>query len=234
VVNVSPFNCRTCHDIHTSYTAEDFALTGDGQAVKMEYTDGTYDGGTGNLCANCHQIRNPKPEIPAGGTYDVTSSRYGPHYGVESQMLLGEGGLGVTGSPSPHYQNIENTCVACHMGEEANHTYAPEVARCQNCHADAESFDINGAQTEIEAMLEEVHTKLVDMKLLNPETDLWGVYDPATGEFTNPSADAPLTVSEAVAQAMWNYKVVAYDASMGAHNSAYTKALLQQALDALK
>jgi len=51
---------------------------------------------------------------------------------------------------------------------------------------------------------------------------------------SNPSADAPLTVPEEVANAMWNYKFVEEDQSMGVHNSAYTKALLQQALDAMK
>ncbi|MBF8257553.1 MAG: MULTIHEME CYTC protein, partial [Anaerolineales bacterium] len=52
-------------------------------------------------------------------------------------MLLGEGGLGVTGSPSPHYAVVENTCVNCHLGEEGNHTYLPDAARCVACHADA-------------------------------------------------------------------------------------------------
>ena len=149
-------------------------------------------------------------------------------------MLLGEGGLGVTGSPSAHYAGVENTCVTCHMGDESNHTYLPDVARCVACHADAEDFDINGAQTEIAAMLEELHGIFVDEKLLNPETDLWGIYDAAAGTFGNPSADAPLVVSEAVANAMWNYKFVTYDQSMGVHNAAYTKAMLEAALAAMK
>ncbi|HSO14224.1 MAG TPA: hypothetical protein VLT51_17735 [Anaerolineales bacterium] len=233
VVNVSPFDCRTCHNIHTTYTRDDFSLTGGEQAVKLEYSDGTFDGGAGNLCANCHQIRNPKPEVK-DGSVTVTSSRYGTHYGVESQMLLGEGGLGETGSPSAHYSMVEDTCVACHMGEEFNHTYLPKVARCQACHADAKDFDMNGAQTEVKAKLEELHTIFVEKKLLNPETDLWGIWDPAAGKFTNPSADAPLTVPEAVANAMWNYKFVTYDQSNGAHNSAYAKALLDAALETMK
>ncbi|OGO37948.1 MAG: hypothetical protein A2W35_00390 [Chloroflexi bacterium RBG_16_57_11] len=120
------------------------------------------------------------------------------------------------------------------MGDERNHTYLPKVARCQTCHADATDFDMTGTQTEITAMLEELHTIFVDKKLLNPDTDLWGIYDAATGEWSAPNADAPLTVSEAVANAMWNYKFVVYDKSMGVHNSAFTRALLQQALDALK
>jgi hypothetical protein len=233
VTNVSPFDCRTCHNIHTTYTKADFSLTGGAQPVALERTGGTFDGGNGNLCANCHQIRNAPPTA-TGGNIEVTSSRYGTHYGVEAQMLLGEGGLGVSGSPSPHYAAVENTCVTCHMGEEANHTYLPDVARCQACHADAEDFDVNGVQTEITAMLEELHAIFVAEKLLNPETDLWGIYDTATGTWSNPSAAAPLTVPEAVANAMWNYKFVTYDQSMGVHNSVYSKALLEASLEALK
>jgi len=233
IVNVSPFDCRTCHQIHSTYTSGDWALTGEAQPVTLEMTGGTFDGGAGNLCANCHQIRNAAPTA-AGGNVQITSSRFGTHYGVEAAMLLGEGGLGVDGSPSTHYASVENTCVNCHMGEEANHTYLPDVDRCQACHTDAEDFDIDGVQTEVTAMLEELHILLVDAKLLNPETDLWGIYDSATGKFSNPSADAPLTVTEAVANAMWNYKFVTYDQSMGVHNSAYAKALLEAALEALQ
>jgi hypothetical protein len=108
------------------------------------------------------------------------------------------------------------------------------VARCQACHADATDFDMNGVQTEIAAMLEELHAIFVAEHLLNPETDLWGIYDTAAGTWSNPSADAPLTVTEAVANAMWNYKFVTYDQSMGVHNSAYAKALLESALEAMK
>jgi hypothetical protein len=233
VVNVSPFDCRTCHNIHMTYTSEDWALTGAGQPVVLEYTGGTFDGGDGNLCANCHQIRN-EPPTATGGNIEVTSSRYGTHYGVEAAMLLGEGGLGVTGSPSTHYASVENTCVTCHMGDEANHTYLPAVERCQACHTDAEDFDIDGTQTEVTAMLEELHAIFVAENLLNPETDLWGIYDSATGTFSNPSADNPLVVPEAVGNAMWNYKFVTYDQSMGVHNSAYTKALLEAALEAMQ
>jgi hypothetical protein len=222
VTNVSPFDCRTCHNIHTTYTRADFSLTGGEQPVKMEYTDGTFDGGAGNLCSNCHQIRNPKPTVE-GGNVQVTSSRFGTHHGVEAQMLLGEGALGdVTGSPSAHYSTVENTCVACHMGEEFSHTYEPEVARCQACHSDAENTDVHGVQTEVTAMLEELKAAFAAKGLLDAETNLWKA-----------TTAAPLTVPEAVANAMWNYKFVEEDQSMGVHNAAYTKAMLQAALEAV-
>jgi hypothetical protein len=217
IVNVSPFDCRTCHEIHTTYTGADWAVVGGGQPTKLEMTAGTFDGGSGNLCANCHQIRNAPPTA-SGGNVEVTSSRFGTHHGVEAQMLLGEGGLGVAGSPSTHYMVVENTCVSCHMGDEDSHTYMPDVARCTACHADAEDFDINGVQTEVEGMVEELTALFVDKGMLDAETGLWAV---------------PATVPEDVANAMWNYKFVVEDQSMGVHNSNYTKALLAAAIETM-
>jgi hypothetical protein len=218
VVNVSPFDCRTCHNIHMTYTSADWALTGGAQPTAMEMTSGTFDGGNGNLCANCHQIRNAPPTVTAGNV-EITSSRFGTHHGVEAQMLLGEGGLGVTGSPSPHYAQVANTCVGCHMGEEASHTYMPEVARCQACHTSAEDLDINGVRTANQAMVDQLKALFIDKGMMNEETGLWIV---------------PATYPEAVANAMWNYTFVVEDQSMGVHNSAYTKALLESALAALQ
>jgi hypothetical protein len=228
VTNVSPFDCRTCHNIHTTYTGADFSLTGGEQPVVLERTGGTFDGGKGNLCANCHQIRNELPVAVEGNIDLGTDTRFGTHYGVEAAMLLGEGGLGgVVGEPSPHYKNVENTCVNCHMGEERNHTYTPEVERCTECHTDAENFDINGVQTEIGAMLEEVKALLIGSGIMAAD------YTDDAGELQQ-GRSIPGVYPEAVAAAMWNYKLVVYDQSMGVHNSAYTKALLQQALDALR
>lgn len=217
VTNVSPYNCRTCHNIHETYTEADFALTGDAQPVKMAYSEGTYDGGEGNLCANCHQIRNEKPAV-TDGNIEVTSSRFGTHHGAEAQMLLGEGGLGVTGSSGPHYRFVEDTCVYCHMGEERNHTYEPEVERCQACHEDAEEFDIEGVQTEIMEMMEELAVLFEEQGFIDPENGRW-----VTG-----------TYPEAAANAMWNYKFVEEDQSMGVHNPSYARALLEQAMEALQ
>ena len=102
-------------------------------------------------------------------------------------------------------------------GEGSNHTFASDIAACTGCHADATTFDINGVQTEIQAMLDEVHTLLVESGIMNEEgRSIPGVYP------------------EAVASAMWNYKIVEYDGSIGVHNAAFAKALLQQALDALR
>jgi hypothetical protein len=216
VVNVSPYNCRTCHNIHTTYTKADFGLTGGEQAVQMVNTPSEFDGGAGNLCANCHQIRYPAPKV-ADGMIKVTSIHWGTHHGVEASMLLGEGGLGgVEGSPSLHYLTVEDTCVGCHMGKNFNHTFEPQLANCQGCHDGLDTFDRDGVQTEIAGMAEKVKTALI-----------------AKGALDEDGHAVPGDYPEKVADALWNYIYVEEDGSNGVHNTDYTKALLQYGIDNL-
>jgi hypothetical protein len=228
IENVSPMGCRTCHDIHKTYAGADWSLTGAEKPVKMEYTAGTFDKGAGNLCVNCHQIRNPAPEV-VNGQIEVKSARFGTHYGTQAQMLLGEGGLGgVAGGAGPHYQGVEESCVSCHMGEEFNHTMDVGVldmnatpntlVRCVGCHQGLETLDRNKVQTDVQAMLAVAKAGLIKAGIMNAEDEL----------------AIPGTYPEALANAFWNYKIVAYDASKGVHNSAYAEALLKYVIDTTK
>jgi hypothetical protein len=208
-------DCRACHQVHTSYTGEDFALETTDAVALYALEDATYDQGKGNLCANCHQPRTAFAAVD--GVVNISSTHWGPHHGPQSAMLLGIGGAGVEGSPSMHYQLVEDGCVTCHMGESQSHTYEPAVANCTSCHADAESFDINGAQTEVEALIEELRAVLVANELWDDEED-----ENVVGEFP-----------EAQAAAVWNYiYIVKEDKSMGAHNADYTIALLNASIAA--
>src|SRR6186997_2740506 len=56
LANPGRIDCRACHNIHASYTSDDWALK-TVEPVKLVALDATYDGGMGNLCANCHQQR---------------------------------------------------------------------------------------------------------------------------------------------------------------------------------
>ncbi len=212
-------DCRTCHQIHTTYTGDDWALETTA-AVDLAFIEGaTFDGGEGNLCANCHQPRRDFP-VAENGVITGISSHWGPHHGPQSAMLLGLAGS-VEGKPAAHYTMVENTCVGCHLGEGANHGFEPNVAACQACHADAENFDINGVQTETQARLDELGTLLVEAGVLSDIT-----------------ADGHPTVTEApegVATALYNWLYIAHeDKSMGVHNPAYTQALLDAAFAALE
>ena len=104
------------------------------------------------------------------------------------------------------------------MGEGRIHTFEPDVDNCQTCHADLEDFDRNGVQTEVEAMLEELHELLVAEGLLTEEGH------PVVGLYP-----------EAQAWALWNYIFVAEeDGSLGVHNSKYTIDLLEASIAAFE
>ena len=231
IENPSPVNCRTCHNIHTTYTQADFALTVD-SPVTLELTGDTIDLGKGNLCTSCHQPRWSY-EIPqvGGGDVEITSTRFGPHHGPQSTMLTGIAGYGEFKGSNVH-ASIPDGCTTCHMadafGKQAGgHTMSMEyeyhghevanVAGCKSCHSGIEDFDRNGLQTEVQAMLDELKALLVAEGLID-ESDS-GI----TGTFSSEQAGA-----------LWNYKTVLEDRSDGVHNPQFAKALLQTGIDALK
>jgi hypothetical protein len=217
--NPSRQDCRTCHQIHTTYTSSDWALETTDPVTLYAVEGATFDGGEGNLCANCHQPRRGFPAAENGMITGITS-HWGPHHGPQSAMLLGVAGAGATGSPSTHYKVVENTCVTCHMGDGKSHTFAPDIATCQTCHADATDFDIDGVQTEVQAELDTLGKALV-----------------AKGVLSDITADGHPTVTEAdekVATALYNWLYIAHeDKSLGVHNPEYTKALLDASFAAL-
>ena len=221
--DATPQDCRSCHTIHTTYTADDFALR-TVTPVAMVISGQTFDKGIGNLCVNCHQARRYMPDFPAkdaagaviAGSYAATT-RFNPHLSNQSDMLLGVGGGGtVEGSPASHYTMTTDSCVTCHLGTTADHTFAANLATCQACHADAEDFDINGKVTEIEGKLASLTDALKAAGLLDEEgTPVKGTYE------------------EAQAFPLWVYGFIEEDGSGGIHNAKYASDLLDAALAAL-
>jgi hypothetical protein len=210
--------CRACHQIHTSYTGADWALETTAPVALFALGDAIYDGGKGNLCANCHQPRSKIAEADENGMINVNSSHWGPHHGPQSAMLLGIGGAGVEGEASAHASLVEDTCVTCHLGPTANHTFAPVLAACQECHEGTKNFDIEGVQTEVAAMLDEVAELLKAKGLMDEEGE------PVIGLY--PAAQA---------SALWNYIYIAHeDKSMGVHNPEYIMDMLEAAKEALQ
>jgi hypothetical protein len=208
-------DCRACHQIHTTYSGDDWALEITDPVDLYAFEGVTYDGGNGNLCVQCHQPRRGIDEA-VDGEIEVTSTHWGPHHGPQSAMLLGIAGAGAEGSPSAHYAMVENTCVGCHMQGES-HTFEPAIEACQQCHSDAESFDINGVQSEVEASLAELEEALIASGLLDEE-----------------GHPAVAAVPEDQAAALWNWIYIAHeDKSLGVHNPDYTKALIEAGLEAM-
>jgi hypothetical protein len=212
-------DCRACHQIHTSYTAADWALETTAPVVLYAFEDAVYNGGKGNLCANCHQPRRGIDAADPNGMINVSSTHWGPHHGPQSAMLLGMAGAGdVVGRPSAHSMLVRDTCVTCHVGEDNRHTFEPDVSACVTCHSDAEDFDIDGVQTEVAALITELSELLKAKGLLDEEGE------PVVGDY--PAAQA---------SALWNYIFIAVeDGSLGVHNPGYTKSLLEASVAALQ
>jgi hypothetical protein len=203
-------NCQTCHQIHVNNTITDWNLI-TRAPVNLIASELTYDGGNGNLCANCHQSREEFPQ-PKNGIIAGISKTWAHDYGSQSAMLLGVGGS-ITGKISAHYSMMENSCVDCHMGDAGNHRFEPQITTCQLCHVDAESYDINGMQTGIKARIDQLGEILV-----------------AEGVLSENSPEGYPIVTQApeeVARALLNWLyIVKGDKSLGVHNPLYTNALL--------
>jgi hypothetical protein len=223
-------DCRTCHQIHVTYTSADWAL--ETNAPVTTVTSGaTFDGGSGNLCANCHQARRYLAGFAAKDAAGVVipdkfapTSRFNTHYSVQVDTLMGtvdvNAPLGVDGKPGAHYSMVENTCVGCHMGESAAHGFEPQLAACVACHADAESIDVNGAVTAFEEKVALLHDALVAEGLMN---------DDGTNVLKDGDGD-PVQLDPKPAAALFLYHMIEEDGSNSVHNPSYFNSLVDAAL----
>lgn len=215
-------DCRTCHQIHTTYTSADWALETDAP-VTLVTSGATFDGGSGNLCANCHQARRYLAGFVDKNdpTKYAATIRFNTHYSVQVDSLMGLGDFGVEGKPGAHYTMVENTCVGCHMGDGKVHTFEPQLAKCQTCHADAENFDVNGFLTKFEEKYAELEAALLAKGMIAKADD-------------GTISTVPGTYEAGPAQALFIYNLVHEDGSEGIHNPNYYMALLEHALEMLK
>jgi hypothetical protein len=243
--NPTPPNCRTCHEIHTSYTQADWGLTST-SAVTMYFDGATNDrGSVGNLCINCHQARptTPMPTVGDPGTIAITSSRYGGHYGWQAQVLGGIslfefGNTTVAGGPNTHGNTTSNAavCATCHMaaafGEKAGgHTWNMHymyhgsdtdlIAGCETsgCHSTVTDFDVNGVQTTVEACLTHLGSLLETAGIKQAGLDY---VETTNSPFTNDLAAAWI-----------NYYAIVKDHSHGVHNPAYVLDVLEDTINDL-
>jgi len=209
-------DCRACHAVHTSYTTADWALETTEPVVLYAFDDITFEGGKGNLCANCHQPRRTIAAPDADGNIAVTSTHWGPHHGPQSAMLMGMGGAGnVVSSGSMHYRIVGDTCVSCHIGADGSHSFEAVDASCSPCHD--EEFDAGASQAAVQELVTQLHDLLEAKGLYHDGHPVVGTY---------PAAEA---------EALWNYIFIAVeDGSLGAHHPGYTMDLLEASIAALQ
>ncbi len=237
--NPSVIHCFACHAPHDN---GNFNLRVNGPVTYP--MGGTFDGyGNASTCAACHQDRRPNPMY----SYDadsltITSSRWGPHHGVQSDVFIGTHAYIFPGetydSTSAHNQLAREACINCHMAgpvgdlggghtmkvvfeEEGEETELTEGCTVTGCHdgADDFSFAYHGVQDSVLALLATLRSQLLAESLI---TEAGRV---------NASTSAPLRVPMDVAGAIFNYYLFNEDRSEGVHNPDYYFDVLNTTID---
>jgi hypothetical protein len=256
----SPPGCFACHSPHSR---GNFTLRKATPVTMLSnisgVPDATFDYGKGNLCVQCHMPRSMSPKMPANpgptDTIRITNTRWYSHYGVQGQMLSGNGGYEFpdytyTGN-SNHTTNaviMQEGCPTCHMAEQS---YPPAQGtgkaggHTMNIHYEAEGGEeiplLTGClqsgchpSTFSADDMHLVQSGIEDsLSALKAALIAKGFLTPA-GEI-NASSSSPLVITPAVkAGALYNYWFIEHDLSEGIHNTNYARELLASSLAELR
>ncbi len=145
-------------------------------------------------------------------------------------MFVGGGSYqipGYTYTGDHAHQVIGSACVKCHMVrktfmhgdtvQHAFHTWEPTVDNCVPCHSSLTNFDLNGAQTAIQAKLDQIAVRL-------------GYVDAADLAAKFASASRDPTIPTWQREVAYAAIFVLNDGSLGVHNPEYANALLDNAI----
>ncbi|MFT7605686.1 MAG: hypothetical protein ACI8VT_003283 [Saprospiraceae bacterium] len=233
-----PQNCYACHQIHTTYTEDDWAFN-TMDPVTFWVGGATVDLGKGNLCINCHQARVPDPGVPPVGensVYNLTNKRYGPHHGAQGMVFTGNGAykVGSGYENSSHTDLVPDACITCHMasimgGNEAGgHTFRVisedgdlNTAGCLQCHLSSDEVEdmYVTTQSEVTILLDSLGNTLKDLGLLDDDLE----YAVVPQDFTSVQLGV-----------LWNYQYIKEDKSLGVHNAKFVSTLLGNSIEALQ
>jgi hypothetical protein len=192
----------------------------------------------GNLCVACHQARR---NVTTYVTPRVNlTSRWGPHHGVQGDMLLGSNGYEYAGYVYDRTTHREATtvtgdgCLECHFKATSQyvvggHTFNMRgdvhgeeilnVGACAPCHGPINDFNEVGpgysVQDSVDTLVADLRSRLVTAGLVDATSGL--------PRSTSTSADS--------AGAVWNYLIAGVeDRSRGVHNPQYVMGLLRSSI----
>jgi hypothetical protein len=234
IQNPSNINCYTCHKIHDTYSDNDWELRKT-DPVTFWWDNTVHDFGKANICVQCHQSR-PQSTFPdvnnPDGTFTVASTRFGPHHGPQSELLVGTGVYLVGSGYDNHmHSSIENPCLTCHKSNAVGnltggHTFNIDseeeglnVSGCAECHTEDEAVALlEELQPEIQGLLDTLEGLLITEGIYEPATEL-----AVKGDYTN-----------RVAGAFFNYMFIKEDKSLGVHNPTFAITLLENSIASLQ
>jgi len=238
--------CFTCHQPHTNgnLNVRVSGPTTLANGVSFDY-------GNANLCARCHQSRENVLTYVFDGVKMTT--RFGPHYSDQGDMLAGTGGYEYTGyvyENSAHTGVATDGCIDCHMtGTQANlvggHTWnmrneEHEMINLVGCNQQAchgatgalttlnrtsdDDFDEDGTT---EGVQDEIHGLMAELGEALVAAELM------TGNeeigFT-PKNNRVVSDKDS-AGAVYNFRIVYGERSWGIHNTEYIVGLLKSSLN---
>ncbi|MBU2447125.1 MAG: ammonia-forming cytochrome c nitrite reductase subunit c552 [Bacteroidetes bacterium] len=233
--------CSTCHDPHSGHTRTTPAVA-DTLANGFKYTVG----GKGMLCMSCHKARR---DAKTYAITSVSSSHWGPHYSVESDVLLGQNAadFGTPFISGNHKNAVKDGCVQCHMvatvdtgnvnrDKVGQHSFRllneatgfEHVESCKDCHgSNIKSFkdfiaaaDFDG-NGAIEDIQSEVKGLLKKLKKALPPVGSEEVDWTKVRDYKG--AD-----SLNMRKAYYNYKIMVDDNSYGMHNAKFSIDVLRK------
>lgn len=256
---VAQVYCTTCHavtdqnDPHKTgvpWTPNSFPLAvPDGGSVILDKSPtpgavvGTNAGsyGPADTCMMCHRSRVDITNTLTATGNKITSTHWGPHEGPQADIFTGMGGYHFAGKSygeSTHEQKL--TCIDCHMVNVASnqnvpdHSFAPQISACRQCHAGATTFDINGFQGQVDAALTSIQTYFNTKGVLTRSAsapyaalDVTQLGSNFQLDLTIPNAKIDgVLMTQDQAGALYNYILVARGGAEGIHNTKYVAQLL--------
>jgi len=220
--NPSAIHCFACHAPHTD---GNFNLRA--QEPPVLENGGAFDFGEANLCAHCHQSRQPSPAFSSADSLTIPNNRWGPHHSMQADVFAGINAYVFPGdtydSDSPHNGPTNaNGCITCHMappfGDEAGgHTWRMQYTshdqledfrtgcNIETCHnGRLEDFSYLGVRDSVGVLLGSLQSMLLDAGFVD-DTGL-----PVPGTYAMDDAGA-----------IYNFLFFEGDRSQGIHNPDY-------------
>lgn len=255
--NVTQPNCYTCHNIHDTYTEEDWALTHPDVTLPASGSDGV-DMGSGNQCTFCHQAvgqylvnsSNLFENFDDGGATNVEITagelRVGVHHAPQYNILAGMDLFEFSGSATIPTENhvlmqAPDGCVTCHMndgfGDLTGHSMAMkyEFHGSENLHwsATCTACHEEDGNLDLTDKYEEIAAATdAQLSTLYDLLVAAGIMYPADG--SNAYLMQPGNFTTELVAAHVNYNAIREDRSGGFHNPEYASAVLTNTIEALQ
>lgn len=235
--------CPTCHDPHSGHLRE-APTVADTLANGFKYTVG----GKGMLCMNCHKARR---EAKSYAVSSVSSSHWGPHYSVESDVLLGQNAaeFGTPFISGNHKNAVKDGCVQCHMvatvdtgnvnrDKVGQHSFRllneatgyEHVESCKECHgSNISSFKdfIAAADFDGNGLIEDVQSEVKGLlKKLKKALPPVGSEEVDWTKVRDYKGADSLNMRKAY----YNYKIMVDDNSYGMHNAKFSIDVLRKSV----